>query len=636
MKKFLLGLSIGVRLKLAISILVSLVILLLGIILYIYQRDIIFEQAKQNSYATIEDLIRFTQNEIDASEDKVNYFGQVARTYLNSLGAYHKEPEEEISYRVIGQDGLEVKVPALYYGNTRIQGDTTIYPELHKMGIDFYIYYQYTPEGLVEVYSSHNQEAIGRQETFVFEPGFEGLWRLSSFQDSVIHFSHWEGSKWVSTVRLFTYDAQGAIDGAIVVGIQERNEDKLQRTFQTKKFYETGVCYQVSLDGLVTFHPTMPITLMDQDTAVKRINDHQQTELAYFALRDTSGVRKYYFYKYYPTNYNTVVVEIPEKEIFTSLYALRNGILLGIVVLVLVLVLIITFISNTITTRLDKAVAHARNISKGDLTSSIEIDSADELAALGEALNQMSTVLKETVSGIGSTIQTVNHTSTELFDTSKNIAEGANEQASSLEEISASMEEMTSAVILNTENAKKTTSYSDESATNIQNSSQVLHESVNYLTKIADQIALINDIAFQTNLLALNAAVEAARAGEHGRGFSVVAAEIKKLAERSRVAADEIGDVSKKGMAIAREAGAKLSEHVPMVQQTAELVRGITTSSIEQNAGIDQINNAIQGLNGITQQNTTEANNIAENIRKLSENSETLDQLIRFFKTEKK
>ena len=245
----------------------------------------------------------------------------------------------------------------------------------------------------------------------------------------------------------------------------------------------------------------------------------------------------------------------------------------------------------------------------------------------------MNSILSDTVNSINGTVSIIEHTSGDLINVSKNIAEGANNQASSIEEITASMEEMTSTVEQNSYNAKETETISNQSAINIVNSSKVLHESVNYLTVISNKITLINDIAFQTNLLALNAAVEAARAGEYGRGFAVVAAEVKKLAERSRIAADEISEVSQKGMKIAHEAGTKLSEHVPMVQKTAELVKNITVSSIEQNSGIEQINESIQGLNTITQQNAIEANRISDSISDLSEKSKNLKNLITFFKT---
>ncbi|MCW3787879.1 methyl-accepting chemotaxis protein [Plebeiibacterium sediminum] len=634
-KHLLLSLSIGLRIKLSVSILVSIIIIILGIVLYNYQKGIIFEQAKQNSYDTIDDLILFTQNEIDASKDKIGYFGQVTLNQLSSMGDFKTSRKETFQFQVTLPDQTDtiINVPAWYRGETRLQGDSTIYPILKGMGVEFFIYFQKTDDYMVEIYSSHNRDALRNNETFAFPIGDEGLWHIASEEDSVFTFSHWEGRKWVQTIRLFTRDENNNINGAIVAGIQERDEEKLGSAFYHKKFYETGHCYQVSQRGEITFHHTIQnFTIVDKPAFKEMIAEKMEDKASYVVLNDSVGIEKYLFYKYYPVNYNNVVIEIPADEIFTSLYALRNGIIIAILVMILCIYFVITWISNTITNRLDIAVNHAKNISSGDLTSTIPIDSKDELAELGSALNQMSTILKDTVSGITSTVETVNNTSIELTSISKNIANGANSQASSLEEISSSMEEITGTVEQNTLNAKKTSSISDESAHNIQNSSDVLQESVGYLKEIAQKVTVINDISFQTNILALNAAVEAARAGEHGRGFSVVAGEVRKLAERSRLAADEISLVSKKGMDIAQEAGVKLSEHVPMVHQTADLVKEIAAASIEQSSGIEQINSAIQGLNNITQQNASDANTISNNIDKLSENSNTLTKLINFFK----
>lgn len=311
---------------------------------------------------------------------------------------------------------------------------------------------------------------------------------------------------------------------------------------------------------------------------------------------------------------------------------MRNVIFIGTLLLIVLIFFFITYISNSITTRLNKAVYLAQSISKGNLTETIPIDSHDEVAELSQALNEMTTILNNTVHQIYRTVDTIDTTSKELIDISRNIADGANNQASALEEISASMEELTSTTEQNTSNARETESISNNSATNIAKSSEVLYESVTYMKEISNKISLINDIAFQTNILSLNAAVEAARAGEYGRGFSVVAAEVKKLAEISREAADDIGKVSKKGMQIANEAGSKLAQHVPMVQRTAELVKNITVASVEQNSGIEQINSTIQSLNTVTQRNAMEANRIADNIALLSSNSKTLNQLIAFFK----
>ncbi len=627
MSKILLSISIGLRLKLVISILVSVVIIILGILLYNYQKENIFDHAKQNCYATINDLIRFTQNEIDANKDKIGNYGEVVNCYMNSLGKLRQEKSEIITYTTTLNDkDTTVEVPAIYRGNTRIQGDTTIIPALNKMGVDFFLYYQKIDSFYVEILNTEKQQFLKENIVSVFPDSIDGLWNYDTG-------SFWIGNRWEQIIRIYTKDEKDKIKGVMIAGIKERNELKLRNSYISKTFYKTGLCYQLSENGEITYHKILPDFYKSDNPAIQHIVSKKMVSNAsYISAKDSMGVVKYFFYKYYPTTYNNVVIEIPKKEIFTSLYALRNGIVIAIIVIIIGIFLAVNYLAETITSRLNKAIEYAKRISSGDLTSSIPIDSSDELAELGESLNQMNDVLKKTVSGITSAVEIVNGTSVELNKISKNIAIGASNQASSLEEISSSMEEMTSTVEQNTLNAQKTESISGKSAQNIQNSSVVLQESVTYMNSIVDKISLINDISFQTNILSLNAAVEAARAGEYGRGFSVVANEVRSLAERSRIAADEIGKVSKKGKSVAHEADTKLIEYLPLVHQTADLVREISVSSMEQNEGIKQINVAIQGLNTITQQNAYDAKNITVNMNKMEDNSKALKKMINFFK----
>lgn len=638
MGKFFLRLSIGARLKIVISISFSVLIISLGVFLYFHQKKIIFDQAQQNCYATIDDLIRYTQNEIDASVDRIEYFHNEALYYLNEQGKVRENKNENLSYKAFITDtdrDTIIHVPALYIDNKQLQGDTTISRALRDFGINYFIYYQKVGKYFVEIINTENEAALLNHTTNItVENAGWSEWQLESKEQRIKHSAWVPGNpgRWVQGMRSFV-TKNGKIVGAITVAIDERNEERLKSTFNDKVFYKTGICFMVNDKGLRTYHPTMPDSLMPNDPVISRMIAQEMTDNSYFSLKDGEGNLNYYFYKYHPTTYNNIVIKIPSRELFAPLYGLRNGIVIAVLISLIVIYFIINLVVRSITSRLNKAVGLARNISNGDLTTSIEIDSSDELSELADALNKMNTVLNDTVNGITSSVGIIDHASKGLISVSRNISDGANDQAASLEEISASMEEMTSTIEMNTNNAQKTESISEESSVNILNSSNVLNESVNYMGEIAEKISFINDIAFQTNLLALNAAVEAARAGEHGRGFAVVAAEVKKLAENSRVAADEISAVSGKGMKVAQEAGQKLSEHVPMVQETAELVRNIAAASVEQNSGIEQINDAIQGLNAITQQNASEASRIAESIHELSENSKTLSGLINFFKT---
>lgn len=152
---------------------------------------------------------------------------------------------------------------------------------------------------------------------------------------------------------------------------------------------------------------------------------------------------------------------------------------------------------------------------------------------------------------------------------------------------------------------------------------------------IADKIGLIEDIAYKTNLLSLNAAIEAARAGEHGKGFTVVAAEVRKLAENTRITAQEINTLATDSISIAEVAGELLGQIVPDIQKTAGLIRDITAASEEQSLGVSQINSAMGQLDSATQQSAESSEQLAATSEELSAQAEILQTQVAFFRLEK-
>ena len=194
------------------------------------------------------------------------------------------------------------------------------------------------------------------------------------------------------------------------------------------------------------------------------------------------------------------------------------------------------------------------------------------------------------------------------------------------------MEEMASNIQQNTDNAAQTEKISHKAAQNARESGAAVSDAVMAMNEIAGRISIIEEIARQTNLLALNAAIEAARAGEHGKGFAVVATEVRRLAERSQIAAREIGAFSTDTLEISEKAGMMLEKLVPDIRKTAELVQEISAASREQNSGTQQINKAIRQLDQVVQQNASAAEEMASTSEELASQAQQLQGSISFFK----
>jgi len=272
----------------------------------------------------------------------------------------------------------------------------------------------------------------------------------------------------------------------------------------------------------------------------------------------------------------------------------------------------------------------ANSIADGDLTIDVEPQSSRD--ELGIALKTMVQRLRKVVIDASAASENVAQGSQQLSSSAEELSQGATEQASATEEVASSMEEMAATVRQTAENANQTEKIASQSAKDAEASGNAVNRAVEAMQTIAEKITVVQEIARQTDLLALNAAVEAARAGEHGKGFAVVASEVRKLAERSQLAAAEISSLSGQTVKVALEAGAMLVKLVPDIKRTAQLVEEITAACREQEMGASQINSAIQQLDNVTQTNAGASEEVSATSQELASQADQLQQTIAFFR----
>ncbi len=300
---------------------------------------------------------------------------------------------------------------------------------------------------------------------------------------------------------------------------------------------------------------------------------------------------------------------------------------------VIFFIVIAVIINRTFSKKINRLSQNFKELSKGrgDLTKELKDISNDEVGEISLSFNDFIKTLNHIIFSIKTIAQGLLKLSGEVDSIAGDLRSSAVEHASNCEEILTSLEQISGNIAQNSENSSLTNELAGNTSKLTVEGSKAVSETVDAMKEITEMVTMIEDIAYQTNLLSLNAAIEAARAGGYGKSFAVVAGEVKKLAEKSRITSLKINELVSSSVGIAERAGMLLNKMVPDIMKISELINDITISAEEEDKGVSQINIGMSQINEVSQHSAATSEKLANTARELNTAAKKLHEMLDLF-----
>ncbi|PCG20675.1 methyl-accepting chemotaxis protein [Brachyspira sp. G79] len=458
--------------------------------------------------------------------------------------------------------------------------------------------------------------------------------------------------------ELAASEVNGELSFIFAAPVKNGNKDVgyLYTVFNWREFYKNYIegIQLGKTGGLDVITPNLKVVMntdynkvnTDAPSVYKSVFDNNLSKgVVTYTANEHKMMGSYTKMKYVPW---ITSMTMTSEEIFAeNKNAVISGIIFGIITIASIAVFINIFI-RSITKPLSIVVNEAQKIERGDLsTSQRKIKPRkDEIGLLAESFNNMRNKLVETIKEVNNASVCIMNASEKLAAGNMELSKRTESQAASLQETAASMEQMASTIKSSTEYSLTGNDMMISSKSSIDEAGDIIIQTTSNIeevyeasTKIRNITKIIEDIAFQTNILALNASVEAARAGDQGRGFAVVASEVRNLAQTTQSSVKDITDLVdnaydkiNKATETARQSQEIFKDLKSKIDETANIMRGISSAAVEQQSGVEQVNRAVSEMDGATQLNNTLVSEAEAASKDLVVQANSLQDAMNFFK----
>ncbi len=605
--------------------------IVMGTILYRQQSTDMQNTTDERMSSQLDDLTNVLEVMVQEKQNKVNSSIIVATELIKSQGSITEN--ELISVKATDQstnESYNVLINNWKIGDKPCYLDNSVVDRIQEITSETATIFQKIPQGYLRI-ATNVKRADGSRATGTFLPNSSPVVHAIELGKS------FKGRAFVvDDYYLTAYEPiiiNGTVKGMLYVGVKEKNYATLKSIFDKKTYFKSGYPFLADKQGNLILHPTAEGTNIAKQTFFGQLKNSSGAGKARYLWPETAeGQWKWQYFKYFEPYESYVSVSVYEKDLFASIYGMRNILIITIICSIIVVAIAFSLFMRPIIRDISHGIEKTKQVASGDLTAKFDLTREDEIGDLFRALSGMTSTIKSVITGIKQNAQKLASASEEINKAAAALSSENSEQASVSEEVASSIEEMSANIKQTTANAHETHTISTNTYGGIKEGHQSAIHSADAMRQIADKIHVIDEIAFQTNLLALNASVEAARAGSYGAGFSVVASEVRKLADRSKNALNEINILAQKGIAVSHKAGQQLDANVSDAEKTSVLIKEIAEASQEQSIGSEQVSKAIQQLNDSIQNNAATAEEMASSADSLFQLSAELSGSVDYFK----